>query len=95
MNGIEAYRFDVPDGNYEVELKLCDYENPKPDTRVFGVRINDKPALENVDLVKQHGFQRAFVRKFEVVVSDGQGVRIDFKPVKGEPTLAAVRVKKI
>ena len=38
--GLESYRFDVPDGDYEIELRFLEYEFSKPDQRVFNVLVN-------------------------------------------------------
>ena len=40
--GIDTYRIDVPDGDYEVELGLTDFTNTLSDERVIDIFINEK-----------------------------------------------------
>ncbi len=95
LTGLESYRFDVPDGDYQVELRLTDYENDKVGERIFSVEINGQSVIENLDLVDKYGHRRAFTTRFEVAAVNKQGVKIDFKPVKGEPVLCAIRIRKL
>ncbi len=95
LTGVESYRFDVPDGEYQVELRTCEYENRQAGERVFGVEINGRSVIEGLDLAAGYGVRRAFSKCFKVEVVGGKGVSIDFKPVKGQAILCAVRIKKL
>ena len=92
--GLSAYRFDVPDGAYEIELYLADLLVKAPGERVFHVRVNGSPPADPVDLVRDNGGCRAASRKFAAVASGGTGIRVSFEVVQGKPLLNAIRVAK-
>lgn len=60
--------------------------------RRFDVKVNGVPVLSNFSIAAEAGFSRAMIRKVDVVVRDGQGIRIDFGKVEGEPVLNAIRI---
>lgn len=60
--------------------------------RRFDVAVNGATVLENFSIAEEAGFARALVRKVEVVVHDGEGIRIDFVPREGEAVLNAIRI---
>ncbi|TWU27573.1 glycoside hydrolase family 2 TIM barrel-domain containing protein [Bythopirellula polymerisocia] len=90
--GINQYRFDLPDGRYRVTLKMNDYENSDPATRVFDIKVNNEPVVENLDLAMQADKQTALVTEHVVEVSEGKGLIVDFVPVAGEPVLSGISV---
>ena len=92
QTGLTAYRFDVPKGEYEVELSFVETEFEKAGQRVFDVSINGQTLLEKLDLAKEPGFQRAFTRRFQTMADDG--IKIDFKAYEGKPILSAVRIRR-
>ena len=54
--------------------------------------MNGRKVLENFSIAAEIGFSRAMVRKAEVIVRDGQGLRVDFGRIEGEPVLNAIRI---
>ncbi len=60
--------------------------------RRFDVTVNGTCVFENFSIAEEVGFARALVRKVEVTVSDGKGIRIDFEPREGEAVLNAIRI---
>ena len=90
---LTAYRFDVPQGVYEVELQFAETKFEKPNERVFDVNINGQTLLEKLDLAKEIGFQQAFTRKFRI--NADHGIVINFTAVQGKPILSAVRVRRM
>lgn len=60
--------------------------------RVFDVSINGTRVIEGLNLAEQFGAERAAIRKFMVEVRAGQGLRVDFGKVSGEPVLNAIRI---
>ena len=54
--------------------------------------MNGTKVLENFSIASEAGFARALVRKVEVIVRDGQGIRVDFGRIEGEPVLNAIRI---
>ena len=63
--------------------------------RVFNVLVNSAYVEKSMNLAMQYGAERAIAKKYEILVSDGKGLRIDFESVKGAPVLNAVQIRKI
>jgi beta-galactosidase len=95
LRGLQAYRFDVPDGDYEVELRFVEPRYKDAGKRVFRVDLNDETALDNFDLAKQDGLGRAVARTFYVRVAQGQGIVLQFKALIEQPVVSAIRVRKL
>ncbi|WP_073000854.1 glycoside hydrolase family 2 TIM barrel-domain containing protein [Mariniphaga anaerophila] len=62
--------------------------------RCFGVSINGVSVLDNFSITREYGYARAVVKKFKVVVTNGQGLNIEFSRQEGEPVLNAIRIYK-
>lgn len=92
--GLNSYRFDVPDGEYELELFFAEPEYQKPGKRVFSVAVNERNILNQLDLAGQFGAGWPFSKKISVLAKDGDGIRITFKDLKGEPILNGIRLRK-
>jgi beta-galactosidase len=93
QEGLTGYRFDVPDGAYEVELRFAETKFQKPGERIFNVKINGQTYLENLDLVKEIGYQRAFTRKFTVNAKDG--IMLELSVIQDKPILSGVRIRRL
>jgi len=91
---LSPYKFDVPDGDYEVELRFVETKFKEIGRRVFDVRINRRKVLESLDLAKEGGFLQSFIRKFLVAVQNKQGIAIEFSAVTEKPVLSGVKVTK-
>lgn len=92
QEGLTAYRFDVSNGVYEIELRFAETKFQQVGERVFDVKIIGQMFLENLDLVKEVGAFTAFTRKFKVNAKDG--ITIDFTAIKGKPILSGVRLRR-
>jgi hypothetical protein len=99
--GSFGYRFDVPSGTYDVELRFAEIYSPiaEPGRRVFDVWLEEETVLDNLDVVGQaQGQFRALMRFFTAEVSDGQlniaFVR-DWVDGVDNPIINAIRVIKI
>lgn len=90
--GMKAYRFDVPDGDYEVELAHAERFVKLPGQRVFSVSLNGKQVRSNLDLVREYGDLRAVAQKFQVKAERGRGIEIQFQATVGEQVVSAIRV---
>ncbi|RPD93375.1 glycoside hydrolase family 2 [Aureibaculum marinum] len=106
--GIEAYRFDVEDGWYEVELLFVE---PFPKSRrfvgndvspshlggkrIFDVLINNQPWLQNLDLLKDYGYNYPLREKTKIKVTEGKGLSISFKAIKGKPIVSGVKLRSL
>jgi beta-galactosidase len=95
QQGLESYRFDVPDGDYEIELRFVEYEFSKPNQRVFNVLVNGEYLLRSLDLAKEYGLMQPLVLRSYAKAADGDGVRVDFIAVTGVPVLSAILIKRI
>lgn len=60
--------------------------------RIFDIEINGCKVADALDIAEEYGALRAVCRKFEVTVRNGQGLRIRFRPVVGEPAVNAIRI---
>jgi len=90
------YRFDVPNGKYTVRLHHCEtWEGAsKPGQRSFGVKVQGKVVLKDLDLVRDVGFMKPFVKEVkDVEVTDGK-LMVEFihPPVHQHPQVNAIEV---
>lgn len=90
---VEAYYLDVPNGNYRVTLKFCEPHYEQVGQRVFGVRLQERPVIERLDIFEKVGHDKALDYTFaDVAVTDGQLV-IEFVPLVEFPSVAAIVVE--
>jgi beta-galactosidase len=93
-SGIDGYRLDVPDGEYDVELLFAEPLKLEPGERSFQVAINGETVLPALDLARQDGAARATPITFTASAVDGKGLTISFRAIRGDPILNAIRVRK-
>jgi hypothetical protein len=75
---MRSYRFDVPDGQYRVDLSFAELVERRVGARIFNVRIEGEPVIPYLDVVSEAGGRYvALDRSFVVQVSDGR-LDIDF-----------------
>ena len=88
-----AYKFDVPNGNYQVEMHFAEVYYDQPGVRVFDIQIEGETVADNFDIRATAGAKNAaVVRTFPVDVLDGR-LDIDLDPETwDEPTLHAIQV---
>jgi len=73
--GSFGYRFDVPNGRYQVELRFAEIYSTLDEAgeRVFDVQIEGQTVLNDFDVVEQaQGQYRALIRRFTVDLGDEQ-----------------------
>jgi beta-galactosidase len=92
--GAEAYRFDVPDGEYEVRLLLADTRYQEAGERVLDVRVNGLPVFSGLDLVDRHGANTAVERTVRVSATDGAGIVVRAAAQVGTTTLSGVALRR-
>ncbi len=93
--GKAAYRFDVDDGDYEVELWFAELKNIIPGERVFDVVVNEKVMLAGLDLAKERSPFTLYREKFRISARDAQGITVDLRPIKGQALINGLRIRKI
>ena len=90
---VGAYHLDVPNGTYNVTLKFCEPAYEERWKRAFGVNIQGKQAIDQLDLFAKLGKNRALDYTFkDIEVSDGRLV-IDFVYKVEYPCIAAIVVE--
>lgn len=93
---MSAYRFDVPDGTYRVDLLFAEIQAARAGARVFSVNIEGDAVLANLDVYAEAGGRNiALERSFLVTVTDGR-LDIDFVAQRGDkPIVNAILVTEM
>jgi len=90
---LSGYQLRMPNGAYRVTLKFCEPHYAEAGKRVFGVRIQDKQVIENLDIFAKVGRNKALDYTFETVeVTDGW-LDIRFVHQVEFPCIAAIAVE--
>jgi beta-galactosidase len=92
--GFSGYRFDIPDGDYEIELRFIEPVAGKFGERVFNFYANGAKLAENVDLFQETVLLNSVIKKFKIKVTGNNGLSLDFQAIKGETVLSAVLLQK-
>ena len=92
--GLDAYRFDVPDGEYELLLGFAEAEDLGAGARVFDILVNGATARAALDTATLGGTGRAAAVKVTTSVSGGEGVEVSFRPIAGQVILNAVSITR-
>ena len=106
---IEAYRFDVPQGTYEVELLFTDITRQN-DTAVyllgkgdsgnnqnensFSILANDNPIEESFTPCRENGYYNALRRKY-IIHNDTNYLEIRFQALSGTCFLNGIKLRQI
>jgi beta-galactosidase len=93
--GARAYRFAVPNGEYEVELLMTETATNASGARVFDVDVNDTPLARRLDLADAYGLFVAADRSVRVTVTDGKGIEVKFSARSGDATVSGVRITRL
>lgn len=90
---VATYHLDVPNGVYNVTLKLCEPRYAEKGVRVFGANMQGKMLFEHLDIFAKVGLNRAldFTAK-DVQVSDGR-LTIEFVGEVEFPCIAGIAVE--
>lgn len=92
--GMTGYRFDLPVGTYNVQLKFAEIYYWARNLRVFDVQIEGQTVLSALDIFAVADRFTAYDRSFTVQVSDGS-LDITFTPIKNPPKINAIRVTQV
>ena len=93
-SGIDGYRFDVPDGDYTLELRMAEPEGASAGARVFGVSINGRSTVDALDLSARYGPLHTAALRFDATAEDGEGVEVRFPRQAGDPVLSAISITR-
>ena len=91
--GIEAYKFDVPKGTYELSLALAELESKEDNS--MDILVNGKTVWSKLNLKAQYGDDRGVTKRFLISVDDDNGITIDFKALEGKTRLSGVKLRKV
>jgi beta-galactosidase len=91
----KGYRFDLPNGTYELELCFIEPEKIGKEERIFSVSVNGETLLNDIDLSSDCGFGVAMRKKLVVNVENGKGINVAFDAKKGKTTLSGIKVKAV
>ncbi len=90
---MQGYSLEVPDGVYQVVLKLNEPHYGEPGKRVFGVKIQGRQMFSGLDLFAKHGRNKAVDFTCEDVrVVDGR-LNVDFIREVEFPCIAGIVIQ--
>ena len=93
--GMSAYRFNVPNGNYRVTLKFCDWGASKPGQRIFDIKIQGQLVESKLDVPgRAGGLGHVLATEYaDVKVADGRMV-IDFVANPNAPIINGIVIEQ-
>jgi beta-galactosidase len=94
LDSVQAYRFDVKDGEYKLTLCFAEGMDIQPGERIFDVLVNDSYIIKGLDLSVTYGYARAVKKIFVVKATDGKGIAVSFQAKKGNTTLSGIRLEQ-
>ena len=91
--GLRGYALLVPNGSYTVTLKFCEIHHTEKGKRVFGVKLEGRQVIQNLDIFAEVGRNHALDRMVEnVAVQDGV-LDIEFTQEVENPCISAIVVE--
>lgn len=90
---IEAYKFDVPRGTYELSLAMADLKTKEDN--VMDIYVNGKKIWENLNLKKNYGKDRGVTKRYLISVDNENGISVDFKALKGKTRLSGIKLRRV
>jgi hypothetical protein len=91
--GLKAYHIDVPNGKYNVTLKLAEPAHSEKGKRVFAATVQGKTLFEHLDMFAAVGKDHAVDKTAaNVQVTDGR-LTIDFIPETEFPCVAGIVIE--
>jgi hypothetical protein len=91
--GVHSYRFAVPDGSYQVNLKFAEVTQTAKGKRVFHVALNGARVLSNFDIFAEAGGMRIAIEKSFPATPAGGAITIQFSSgMAGNPLVSAIEV---
>ncbi|WP_282122017.1 glycoside hydrolase family 2 TIM barrel-domain containing protein [Algibacter mikhailovii] len=91
--GIEGYKFDVPNGTYELSLLLAELKTKNDN--VMDIFVNDIALWTNLNLKEEYGNDRGVAKRFLITVEDNKGISVGFKAVEGETRLSGIKLRRV
>ncbi|MFC2110017.1 glycoside hydrolase family 2 TIM barrel-domain containing protein [Bacteroidota bacterium] len=91
--GLEAYKFDVPNGTYELTLLLAELKTKGEN--LMDITVNGKAIWSEVNLKKEFGSDRGVAKRFLITVENDKGITVGFKEQKGKSRLSGIKLRKV
>jgi Malectin domain len=90
---LSAYHLPATNGPCTVTLKFCEPFYSEPGMRVFGVKLQGRPVIHDLDIFAKVGKNRALDYTFTNVVVTNGWLDIDFVPQVEFPSIAGIVVE--
>jgi AraC family transcriptional regulator, melibiose operon regulatory protein len=96
FGGVFKYIFNVPNGFYRVELFFSELYWTTIGKRIFTVKVKNKTAIENFDILKEAGGQNKVAHKYftDIYISDGI-LMIEFISIEDFAQINMIIIEKI
>ena len=89
--GMDGYRFDVPNGTYDVVLHFAEIYFMEPQRRVMDVLIEGELKLDDLDIFSEVGYMTPCVKSFQSIVNN-HTLDIEFNHVIDDPKISAIEI---
>jgi beta-galactosidase len=91
--GIEAFKWDVPQGTYELSLLFAELKTKGE--HIMDIEVNGKTIWANLNVKQQYGSDRGVAKRFLITVADTHGITVTFKAKKGKTRLSGIKLRKV
>ncbi len=91
--GIEAFKWDVPQGTYELSLLFAELKTKGE--HIMDIEVNGKTIWANLNVKQQYGSDRGVAKRFLITVADTHGITVAFKAKKGKTRLSGIKLRKV
>ncbi len=90
---VKAYHLKVPNGAYTVTLKFCEPHYDEEGKRVFGVKLQGKKVIDQLDIFAKVGKNKALDYTFEDIKVAKGFLSISFEHIVEFPCIAGIVVQ--
>jgi beta-galactosidase len=97
VEGLTAWKADLPDGRYRVKLLLCEPFTPAQRNnvdRMMDISLNGELLMANLNLEKNYGVLSAVDLEKELTIKNGKGLNIEFSATSGKTILNGISILK-
>jgi hypothetical protein len=91
---VDGYRIRVPDGIYTVTLKFCEVHYRERGKRVFGIKIQGRQVVSDLDVFARVGANAALNLTFQNVAVENEELVIDFVRQVEYPFIAGIVIEE-
>ena len=88
--------YQDPNSDQNIVYNLNQDESKKVDqeSRVFDIYANEQLIKSKLNIGEMYGALNAAHIEFEMDVNENKGLKIDFRPIQGQPLLSGIRIKQ-